>query len=275
MSILDFFRKKKEIQSSKNKQLVTKSETAIVPNSQKKKKISSLVDFIEYSLTSNGGNYEDIYRKLLAISEFAKSAQEYGVNCNLARVDEALKDFFTEQEDIKFSPFKDIPYSAFYTKKDGWNFYNYRGVTVVQDEQAKKPVLYYGRRHENTETHKKDTVFCFGDDVVILRDESTANYDEIPLWGDGTYAEFTFDKNNNITRIVFRYMTEPRLGFWSKEQVCEFDTESGQYRLLPTQTSERTFNDPKLSKSSMRKFTKTLPGSSFSPNNEDEDTLSK
>lgn len=275
MGILEKFRKKKEVLSSERTSLVAKSETTITPIMKKKKKVRSLVDFVEYSLTSNGGNYEDIYKKLLAMSEFAKSAEEYGVDCNLARVDETLKDFFTKQDDIKFYPFKDVPYRAFYTKKDGWAFYNYRGVTVVQDEQAKMPVMYYGRRHEKAETHKKDTIFCFGDDIVVLRDELQAKYDEIPLYGDGTHAEFSFDKDNHITKVAFRKMTNGRLGFWSEEQVCEFDAETNQYRLLPPPPIEKTYNDPKPSRSSMKKLAKTLINGDYTPPKEDENTRSK
>lgn len=112
-------------------------------------------------------------------------------------------------------------------------------MTVVQDEQAKKPVMYYGRRNKSAETHRKDTIFCFGDDMVILRNEWQANYDEIPLFGDGTYAEFSFDNENRITRVAFRYITDSRLGFWSEEQVCELDKKTKQSRPLPTQILEK------------------------------------
>ena len=70
-------------------------------------------------------------------------------------------------------------------------------------------------------------------------------------------------------------MTHPRLGFWSDEQICEFDQESGQYRLLPKQIPERTYNDPKPSDKSMKKFAKTLINGNYASPKEDEDTLSK
>lgn len=232
MRLLDFLKRKKETQTKKNVTLVSKNERSVVLSTPKKKKIHNLVDFIKDALTSNGGNYNDIHQKLLTISNFAKSAKKYGVNCDLTRINETLQDFFTPQKDIKFNPFKDIPFMAFYTKKDGLNFYNYRGVTVIQDEQSKKPIMYFGRRNKNAETHRKDTAFWFGENAVILMDEWHANYDEIPLFGNGTYAEFTFDDDNKITKIVFRYITDSKLGFWSEEQVCEFDSETKQYILL-------------------------------------------
>lgn len=252
MGILEYFRKKQE-QNTENTSLTVKDGSSITPCTPKKKKIRNIVDFVENALISNGGNYKDIQQKLLALSEFAKHAREYGVKCNLGGVDITLRDFFTEQPDIKHFPIKDKPFAAFYAKKDGWNYYNYRGVTVMQDEQATKPVMYYGRRNKNAETHRNDCIIAFGEDMVVLRDECKANYDEIPLWGDGTYAEFLFDKNNHITSVKYRYMTHPRLGFWSDEQVCEFDQESGQYRLLPTQITKRTYNDPKPSDKSIKK----------------------
>ena len=257
MGILDFFKRKKE-QKNVNTSLMTKSERGIIPFAPKKKKIRNIVDFVECALISNGGNYEDIHQKLLALSKFAKNAKEYGVECNLGGIDVTLRDFFTKQPDIKHFPIKNKPHTAFYAKKDGWNFYNYRGVTVMQDEQTKRPVMYYGRRNKNAETHRNDCIFAFGDDIVVLRDECKANYDEIPLWGDGTYAEFLFDKDNHITSVKYRYMTHPRLGFWSTEQVCEFDQESGQYRLLPPPVLEKTYNDPKPSEASSKKLAKIL-----------------
>ena len=273
MGILDFFRNRQ--QKSENTSLIAKGASSIAPYTPKKKKIRNIVDFVESSLISNGGNYEDIYQKLLALSEFAKHAKEYGIECNLSGIDVALRDFFTEQPDIKHFPIKDKPHVAFYAKKDGWNFYNYRGVTVLQDGQAKKPVMYYGRRNQNAETHRKDCIFAFGDDVVILRDECKANYDEIPLWGDGTHAEFSFDKNNHITSVKYRYMTHPRLGFWSKEQVCEFDAESGQYRLLPTQIPERTYNDSKPSDKSIKNCANFIVNMFDNTKQEDENKLEK
>lgn len=265
MGLLDIFRKKKVIQKVDSKELIEAKQSLAVATPQKKKKVRNLVDFIEDSLTSNGGNYDDIYQKLLAISIFAKSAKEYGVTCSLGRIDETLTDFFTKQDDIKFYPFKNIPYRAFYTKKDGWNRYNYRGVTVIKDAQAQKPVLYYGRRNEKAETHRKDVFLCFDDDAVILRDESLARYDEIPLYGDGTHAEFYFDEQNHITSVKFRYMTHPRLGFWSREQICEFDRETNQYKLLPSQVPKVTYNDPKPSEASMRILANDIINSGYRP----------
>lgn len=218
MRILDYFKKRE-----KNEKVlsVTKNNTQL-SNKTKKKKINNLADFIENALIENGGNYDDILKKLLSISKFSK--EKHIADCNLKRVDETLKDFFMYQKDIKFYPIKDMPYSAFYTKKDGWNFYNYRGVTVMQDDKTKKPMLYYGRRNENAETHQKDTIFYFDDDMVILKDEWLASYEEIPLFGDGIYAEFTFDKDIHITKLAFRYVEDARLGFWSDERVYEFKT---------------------------------------------------
>lgn len=272
MGILDFLRYRQ--QKSEQTSMVAKSDSSITPYTPKKKKIRNIVDFVENALINNGGDYDDIYQKLLALSEFSKHAKEYGIECNLGGIDVTLRDFFTEQAEIKHFPIKDKPYASFYAKKDGWNFYNYRGVTVMQDEQSKKPIMYYGRRNKNAETHRNDCIIAFGDDTVVLRDECKANYDEIPLWGNGTYAEFSFDENNHITRVKYRYMTHPRLGFWSDEQVCEFDTENKQYRLQPTQIPERTYNDPKPNKSSMKLLAKILMGSS-SPKKDDEHTLDK
>lgn len=273
MGILDFIKNKQ--QKTETTALIKKDEDSIEEFITKKKKIRTIVDFVENALISNGGNYEDIYQKLLALAEFATHAKEYGVQCNLRGVNETLRDFFTYQTDIAFFPVKDKPYAAFYAKKDGSNFYNYRGVTVLQDEQAKKPVMYYGRRHKNAETHRKDCIFCFGDDVVILRDESKANYNEIPLWGDGTHAEFSFDENNHITRVKYRYMTEARLGFWSKEQVCEYDDKSGQYRFLPMQIPERTYKDPQPSKKSMEICARIIVNGQDDNPQEDKDILGK
>jgi len=254
MSIIEYFKKKK---NSKIESRLIKKETSII-QTKPNKKIKNLKDFIQYSLINNGGDYQDIYQKLLAMSEFSKHAQEYGVKCNLTKVDEALNDFFSIQSEIKYYPIKNIPYTAFYTKKDGWNRYNYRGVSVLQDEQAKRPVLYFGRRNEKAETHKKDCVFCFGENTIILRNQYNANYDEFPLWGDGTHAEFTFDRDNKIVKVAYRYMTEPRLGFWSKEHICEFDSEINQYKVLQPPVLEESNNDPKPTRTSMRKFTETL-----------------
>lgn len=250
MGILDFFRNRQ--QKSENTSLIVKGDSAVRPHTPQKKKIRTIVDFVENALISNGGNYEDIYQKLLTISEFAKHAKEYGVECFLGSIDETLKDFFTDQQDIKHFPLKGKLYTAFYAKKEGRGFYNHRGVTVMQDEQTMKPIMYYGRRHQKAELHTNDCIFAFGDDKVIFRDESDTSYGEIPLWGVGTYAEFSFDESNHLTTIKYRYKTNPRLGFWSKEQICEFDAESGQYRLQPTQIPERTYNDPKPSDKSIK-----------------------
>lgn len=232
MDIIKYL-KDKYITKSKETSLTTSDKGQLQTNTIRKKKIKNLVDFIENSLIANGGNYEDIHSKLLAISEFAKSAKDLGVDCDLSRIDETLQDFFTPQKDIKFTPFKDIPYRAFYFKKDGWSFYNHRGVTVVQDEKAQKPVLYYGRRHAKAERHAKDTILCFGDDTIIFRNEYSAHYDEIPLWTGGTHAEFTFDQDNNISKVTWRKITNSRLKFWSKPQTCKFDNFTSTYKLLP------------------------------------------
>ena len=117
-------------------------------------------------------------------------AQNYATKY-ASKVDEAFKDFFSDNN-IEFSNIKHQPFSAFYKKKDEWNRYNYRGVTVIEDGGAHKPVLYFGRRNENSAIHRKDAILCLGDDEVILRDESLSRYDEIPLYGSGTHAEFEF-----------------------------------------------------------------------------------
>ena len=135
MRILDFFRNRQ--QKSENISLIVKGDSSVRPYTPQKKKIRTIVDFVENALISNGGNYEDIYQKLLALSEFAKHAKEYGIECNLSGIDVTLSDFFTEQSDIKYFPIKDKPHVAFYAKKEGWNYYNYRGVTIMQDEQEK------------------------------------------------------------------------------------------------------------------------------------------
>lgn len=272
MGLLDIFRKKKMVQKVDSKELIEAKQSLVSPASKKKKKARSIVEFVRDSLTENGGNYDDIHQKLLAISTFAKSAKQYGVKCSLGRIDEALAEFFTEQEGIKLYPFKNVPYRAFYTKKDGWNRYNYRGVTVIKDANAQKPVLYYGQRNENAETHRKDVILCFDDDAVILRDESLARYDEIPLYGDGTHAEFYFDEQNHITSIKFRYITHPRLGFWSSEEVCEFDRETNQYKLLPRQVPKVTYRDPKPSEASMRILANDIINSGYRPKPSEEES---
>ena len=270
MGILDFFRNR---QKKDDTSLIVKDGSSIMPYTPKKKKIRNIVDFVENALISNGGNYEDIHQKLLAISEFAKNAKDYGVQCDFGMIDETLRDFFTEQPDIKLFPLKDNPHTAFYAKKDGWNFYNYRGVTIQKDKRASKPILYFGRRHERSETHRKDTIFCFADDIILFRDEQQARYDEIPLYGCGTNAEFYFDDKNQIIKVKFQYMTQPRLGFWSREQVCEFDEESGQYKLLPIQIPERTYNDPKPSDKSIKNCANFIVN--MFDNTKDENTLIK
>jgi len=257
MGIMDYFRKKQE-QKPNNTSLINSDKSANNLSLPRRKKIRNIVDFVEDALVCNGGDYQDIYDKLLAMSEFAKHAKEYGVKCSLSKIDEALKDFFTEQKDIKHFPIKGIPYAAFYAKKDGWNYYNYRGVSVMQGGQAGKPIMYFGRRNKRADTFRQDTALAFGDDIVVLRDENSANYDEIPLYGSGAYAEFSFDENNHITAIKYRYLEHHRIGLWSDDKTCVFDAESGQYKLLTSQIPERTNNDPKSNNSSMSKLSKTI-----------------
>ena len=91
--MLDFFRNRQ--QKSKNTSLIANGDSSITPYTPKKKKICNIVDFVENALISNGGNYEDIQQKLLELSEFAKHAKEYGVECNLSGIDITLRDFFT------------------------------------------------------------------------------------------------------------------------------------------------------------------------------------
>ena len=245
MGILDFI-KSKHTKNSDNTSLITSGQSNIAPLIQKHKKIRNIMDFIEYALISNGGNYEDIHQKLLAMLEFSKHARDYGINCDFSCINETIMDFFTKQSDIvKFSLVENKPFAAFYNKKrNGWQRYDYRGVTVIQDAKAQKPVMYFGRRNENALIHRKDKLLAFGDDIVVLRDESKDNYDEIPISGHGTYAEFNFNKENHITSVKYRYMTHPKLGFWSKEQVCEFDSETNQYKLISGHLPDNTDNTP-------------------------------
>ena len=77
MGILDFFRNRQ--QKSENTSLIVKGDSSVRPYTPQKKKIRTIVDFVENALICNGGNYEDIYQKLLVLSEFAKHAKEYGV----------------------------------------------------------------------------------------------------------------------------------------------------------------------------------------------------
>ncbi|MFQ6723834.1 MAG: hypothetical protein ACLRFE_00685, partial [Clostridia bacterium] len=91
MGLLEFFRNRQ--QKSKNTSLVAKGDSSIAPYTPKKKKIRNIVEFVENALISNGGNYEDIHQKLLAISEFAKNANDYGIQCDFGMIDETLRDF--------------------------------------------------------------------------------------------------------------------------------------------------------------------------------------
>lgn len=109
----------------------------------------------------------------------------------------------------------------------------------MQDASAKKPVLYFGRRNENAEIHRKDTVLCLGDDGIWFRDFWKANYDEIPLYGSGTDAEFSFNDANQITMVRFAYLEDPRLGFWSNPQIIEINPDTNQFTLTSQQQLDK------------------------------------
>jgi len=254
MNIIEYFKNK-----SKNNNISLVKASTQVSNTVKKKKPKNIVEFIKYGIITNGGNYDDIYYKLTTISEFAKNASEYGVNCNLNNINDILNYFFTQQKHIKFFPLKNQPHTAFYTDaKDSNAYYNYRGVTVMQDDNLKRPIMYYGRRHKKAESHARDTLLFLGDNEIVLRSEMLANYDEIPLYGDGTYAEFYFDKNNKINKVIFRTMSHPRLKMWGKEQVCELDYETNEYKLLSLKKLPPKYNEPVITEKSRKNLTQTL-----------------
>ncbi len=221
MGLLRILNKKYEIMEQNNS---SKSKN------DKKEKFHSLAEFVEYSLKDNGGNYEDIYIKLNKILTFVNCAKQKGIDGNFERINETLQDFFNKKNHIKFNIYKNLPYSAFYYKKDKFNYYNYRGITIAQDEQ-KNPILYFGRRNKEAATHSKDTMFCFRNNSVVFQDECMASYDEIPLYGDGVFAIFDFDSNNKLIKISYRYMTDTRLGFWSDEQIYELSN-TNKYKLI-------------------------------------------
>ena len=126
MDIINFFKGKKNRETN----LIRNNQTSPQINNSNRKKIKHISDFIENALTENGGNYNDIYSKLIAIAKFTKEAKSYGVLCDFEKINEALNDFFNSDANIKFSTIKDMPHSAWYYKNDKYNRYNYRGVSV-------------------------------------------------------------------------------------------------------------------------------------------------
>ena len=87
MRILDYFKKRE-----KNEKVlsITKNNTQL-SNKTKKKKINNLADFIENALIENGGNYDDILKKLLSISKFSK--EKHIADCNLKELMKHSKTF--------------------------------------------------------------------------------------------------------------------------------------------------------------------------------------
>lgn len=68
-------------------------------------------------------------------------------------------------------------------------------------------------------------------------------------------------------------MTEPNLGSWSDEQVCEFDIENDQNR-ISAQTSE-ALNNPETNEKKNKKRTDLFTNKSDDKELEDEDASSR
>ena len=183
------------------------------------KRSQNLKSFIEEALKSNGGNVEEIQIRMNQLYNFLPKAKDYGVDCNLSRLEEAIKDFFKNNK-LKFKISKLMENTAFYEKEEKKGIYNKRGVSVKNITEDNVPVLYFGRRQLKAESHKKDTIIVFYKDHISFMDKYFANYDEITLWGSGTIADFNFDQNNNLKNVTFRKLIDARLGFWSEDKTC-------------------------------------------------------
>lgn len=184
-----------------------------------------LIKFIKIALQENGGDYERILKRMNIVYNFIQAAKECNVDCNFSKIEEAWNDFFIGGDKIKKAKFAEGFFNSMYEKlgDEKRRIWSKRGVSIMQHEETKRPVMYFGQRKAWAEFHKKDTALFFCDDGIMFHDTYLANFDEIPLWGSGTHAEFDFDELDRLTRVSFKKMTEPRLGFWGKETVINFD----------------------------------------------------
>lgn len=137
---------------------------------------------------------------------------------------EATKDFFVGDKSIvKFQQKNDAWMANYQKRVEEKSFDNVRSMFVMQHEGTKSPVLYFGQHRNWVEFHAKQTYFLFSDNTVYFHDEYTAYYDEFVLWGNGTKAEFVFDEENRLTKVVTQKRHEKLNWIWYEPKTYVFE----------------------------------------------------
>ena len=217
------------------------------------KRKPTLKQFVEKGLTANGGNYDQIAKRMNTINLFCSVAKEFDASCNFETLQQAYTDFFTDSDKIaEFEPSAEGIYTATYKRqmpckkgdpnklqqggKYSFLFSHYRekvtktgyylskpqGISIMQQEETGKPIIYLGYNKRGATFYKTDSYLYFLDNlnVVAFHWEDSLNYDEYCLGSDGTHAEFTFDQNNRLVKVEFA--NQGRL-WWDKPKIINFE----------------------------------------------------
>lgn len=208
-----------------------------------------LPNFIKSALQENGGDYETIYQRMLAVYQFLSNAEQYGlkgdfVNEN-SKIKHAFEDFFTDSDQVINPQFFLKENKALYEKLDNQKEPVRYGSAVLKNPEKQKPVLCFGKREDWSQAvdFRADAGLLFMDKNIIFHAEFDTYFDGKPTlmyWGQ--HAEFNFNNSNQLTQVLYRdlHWWEDA---WSKDRIINLGAE----HTLP-QTPKQAPQDQGLTK---------------------------
>ena len=208
-----------------------------------------LPSFIKSALQENGGDYETIYQRMLAVYLFLSNAEQYGlkgdfVNEN-SKIKHAFEDFFTDSDQVINPQFFLKENKAGYEKLDNNKEPVRHGVAVLKNPEKQKPALYFGKREDWHQTFdfRADAGLLFMDKNIIFHDEFNTCIDGKPtLMHWGHHAEFSFNHSNQLTQVLYR-----DLHWWEDAWNKDLIINLGAEHALP-QTPKQATQDQVLTK---------------------------
>ena len=208
-----------------------------------------LPSFIKSALQENGGDYETIYQRMLAVYLFLSNAEQYDLKGDFVnKIKGAYEDFFTDSDQVINPQFFLKENKAVYERlgdKIDPNAPEKHGVAVLKNPEKQKPALYFGKREEWGDAcdFRADAGLLFADKNIIFHDEYNTCIDGKPtLMHWGHHAEFSFNHSNQLTQVLYR-----DLHWWEDSWSKDLIINLGAEHALP-QTPKQATQDQGLTK---------------------------
>lgn len=183
-----------------------------------------LVKFLKEGFELYNWNYNSIKRRMFVIEIFLQALKSSKINESFDGIEIANKNFFTGNIEIKDVKFSKTDFSALYAinSKIKKNDKNTKGVAILPSQENNSILLYFGARQNFVDRIREDTYIEFAKNKIVFHHEDNANYEEIPLYGEGGYGEFYFDDQDRLIGAKIKVMEEPRLRLWSDLKTIKF-----------------------------------------------------